>query len=127
MPVHPIARMATVLLVLNDVRAARRTGSLLRSVGHVVFTQHDGRGALGVMEQEEIDVVACDAMLTGMLGTELIIAARILFGFPKLPGILLSQLPGPLLHELFDAEPLQLLVPPFSGKELLATLRHLGF
>lgn len=119
--------MAKVLLVVNDVQGGYDLRVALGKAGHVVFLEFNGRDALTVADQEDIDVIACDAVLPGMFGTDLIVASRAARQRPLLPAILLSQLPPALAYELADADPVHVLPSPFSADELLNTLGQLGF
>lgn len=119
--------MATVLLVMNEIQAAHGLGAVLSKAGHVVFVEHDGRDALALIEREDIDLIGCDAVLSSLLGTDLIVAARINLGRPQLPAILLSELSRELLHELLDAQPFEVLSVPVSGEQLLAKIAQIGF
>lgn len=119
--------MAKVLLVVNDVQGGYDLHAALVKAGHAVFLEFNGRDGLTIAEQEDIDVIACDAVLPGMFGTDLIVASRATRQRPELPGILLSQLPHALSYELSDAEPVQVLPSPYSAEQLVAWLARLGF
>jgi len=124
--------MANVLLVVNDIQAGYDLRAILRSAGHAVLLEFDSREALAavdredIVDAEDIDVVACDAVLPGMFGTDLIVALRMTLQRPDLPAILLSELPDELSYELFDAEPVQVLTASCSGEQLLTLIGELG-
>jgi len=118
--------VAKVLLVVNDVAAAYELRRVLNFAGHAVFLEFDARDALALVERQRIDFIACDPVLPGTFGTDLIVAARATLRQPELPAVLFGPLPDALKYELYDAEPVQVISALYSGDELLAVLQQVG-
>ena len=116
--------MARILLTVNDVQAGFDIRAALKSVGHIVVLEFDPRDALRVIEECSVDLVACDPVLPGMFGTDLIIATRACLRNPNLPAVLLGSLPPELQYELFDARPVQVLASP-TGEQLVNVVQQI--
>ncbi len=119
--------MATVMLVTNETNGAHDLAAVLRHSGHDVLAEADGESALRAMEQEDVDLLAADAMLPDMLGTDLIVLARIHLGRPHLPAVLLSSAPRDVLQDDLEADDVAMLPTPLSGQQLVDTIADIGF
>ena len=65
--------MKTRILVVDDERAIRDLLSdALRHAGYEVFCAPDGKGALSLLGQENIQIVICDIRMPGMDGIDLL-------------------------------------------------------
>ena len=65
--------MKTRILVVDDERAIRDLLSdALRHAGYEVFCAPDGKGALSLLGQENIQIVICDIRMPGMNGIDLL-------------------------------------------------------
>ena len=101
--------MAKVLLVTADFDTGYRFRSALKRAGHEVSLHFRADDALRVLEHEDVQVLACDPVLPGMFGTELITAARRSLRNAELRAILLQGLPERLKYELSGARPVEIL------------------
>ncbi len=72
---RPAVPSLRVLVVEDNVDAARSLGLLLGRSGHEVHIAHDGPSALGFVREHPLDVVLLDIGLPGMNGYE--VARRI--------------------------------------------------
>jgi EAL domain-containing protein (putative c-di-GMP-specific phosphodiesterase class I)/ActR/RegA family two-component response regulator len=70
------AQPGRVLLVDDDDGVLRTLARLLKRLGHVVETAHDGRTATGALQNGAFDVVLSDISMPGMNGIELLLALR---------------------------------------------------
>jgi len=82
-PGPPAARPLRVLVVEDDTLIRMSISEMLESRGHVAFEAADGKEALRLHEQQEIDVLLADVGLPGMSGVE--VAARLRESQPDLP------------------------------------------
>src|SRR5947209_9891586 len=111
--------VSKVLVVANDVGAARTLRRVLHRAGYDVALAYDGRGALAVLQREVIDCLVCDPVLPGTFGTDLIEAARATLQRPDLRAILLRPLPDALGYELADAQPMRVMPDPYADADLI--------
>jgi DNA-binding response OmpR family regulator len=66
----------TILVVDDDVFLRRTTQSSLSGEGYDVVTAGDGRQALSVLEEEEVDLIVADVSMPGMNGYQLLTETR---------------------------------------------------
>lgn len=118
--------MATVMLVTNETNGGHDLAAVLRHSGHDVLAEADGQSALRAMEHEDVDLLAADAVLPDMLGTDLIVLARIHLGRPHLPAVLLSSAPRDVLQDAADVDEVPMLATPLSGQQLVDTIADIG-
>ncbi len=82
------ACMATVLVIDDDLPAARSLALSLAAEGFEVHSAHDARAAIAHLERHAADFVMVDLMLAGMNGLEL--ARHVAANFPSVRVILTS-------------------------------------
>ncbi len=87
--VAPFRILPFRILIVDDDRNCRE--SLRRALerdGHLVFTAEDGKAALAVARQQELDLVLTDLIMPGLGGLGFLDGLRILR--PEVPAILIS-------------------------------------
>ncbi|MDA8197236.1 MAG: response regulator transcription factor [Actinomycetota bacterium] len=112
-------KVADILLVEDDVELARAIAVELRRDFYNVTTVHDGKSAIGILDNQNFDIVLLDLMLPDISGfsvCESLIAMR-----PNLGLIMITAL-GSLPHTLrgLEAGADDYLVKPFGVAELRA-------
>lgn len=117
--------MATLLLVLNDLSEATAFPVTLSEMGHKVLVEADGRSALAALERQWVDLVVCDAVVPGLVATDLITAARTNLGRPQFPAIVISSLPRTLLNGVAPKDRLTVLAAPVMPDQLAQQIARL--
>lgn len=112
---------ARILLVDDDAQMLRAVSNALRARGHSVLTAPSGESALGLLAEEELDLVLLDLGLPGIEGHEVI---RRLRGWSEVPVIVVSvrEAQNEKVAAL-DAGADDYVTKPFGMKELLARMR----
>ncbi|NOY94254.1 MAG: response regulator [Deltaproteobacteria bacterium] len=129
-PEHAPVRVASsargserVLLVDDEVAVTRGTRRLLRRLGYTVEVCNDGASALALFldDPDAFDVVVTDHSMPGLTGTELTRALRKVR--PELPVILTTGFDARTTLEGEEALFSSVLIKPFGGQELGASIR----
>lgn len=118
--------MATVMLVTNELNGAHELAAVLRNSGHRVLAEIEGSAALSAMAHDDVDLLATDAVLPDMLGTDLIVLARIHLDRPHLPAVLLSSVPRDIVRDVDRDIAVPVLPMPLSGGQLVDMIADLG-
>ncbi|MEA2432778.1 MAG: two-component system, OmpR family, operon response regulator KdpE [Actinomycetota bacterium] len=115
--------MATgrVLVVDDDPQMLRAVENALKARGYGVFTADSGESALGVLAEEDLDLLLLDLGLPGIQGRDVIERLR---GWSELPVIVISVRDGQDDKvAALDAGADDYVTKPFGMKELLARMR----
>jgi len=113
--------VATSILIVDDeFGLAQMLREMLRESGYEVRLAINGRLALQILDEAEVDVVLTDMMMPVMDGAELATAIRTADKHRSTPIILMTSLPTAVLRldGLFDA----VLRKPFAPELLLGTI-----
>jgi CheY-like chemotaxis protein len=119
-----VSRAGSVLVVDDDAAVRCVIQFVLRDAGCTVHLAENGREALQVLEDREIDLVLLDENMPEMSGQEICWKMRSRPSLQHLPVIFLTGKAYELNHESMQA-PLgvrAVLSKPFSGKSLAATV-----
>lgn len=112
---------ARVLLVDDEEDIVEPVAYALRQQGFEVDTAGDGERALERARSGEYDLLICDVMLPGMLGTDV---CRIIRGESTLPVILLTARDAEVDRVLgLELGADDYVTKPFSSRELLARVK----
>jgi two-component system response regulator ArlR len=112
-----------ILIVEDEVQLARLMELELDHEGYAVKVSHNGREALGLLQEEEFDLVLLDIMLPEMDGVEV---CRRLREFSDIPVIMVTARDAvPEKVEALDTGADDYITKPFAIEELLARIRAL--
>jgi CheY-like chemotaxis protein len=112
----------TVLVVDDEPDMLDGVARILRRGPYTCLTATSGQGALQVFEREQPDVVLTDLRMPGMDGLALLRALRRLS--PRTPVILVTAYASDAAaYEAAQAGAVGFLAKPFSGAQLLQTIR----
>jgi two-component system response regulator FlrC len=113
-----------VLFVDDDPAATRLYRAMLTDAGHTVMTLDSGVDAVEAAGRDHFDVVVTDFNMPGIKGdvTLSLLRAR----DPRLPVILLTSDPTPVLERQARHAGAALLRKPCSAAELLRTLARVA-
>jgi two-component system response regulator RegX3 len=112
-----------ILLVDDEPDLLGPTSYLLRQHGFDVDCVETGEAAIDLAQRERYDVLVCDVMLPGMLGTDV---CRVLRADSALPIILLTARDAELDRVLgLEMGADDYVTKPFSGAELVSRVRAL--
>lgn len=116
------ARPVRVLRVEDDELVRSSTAALLRRAGHEVHAAADGEAALAALSGGlAVDAAILDQNLPGLSGLDTL--QRVRATHPRLPVVLVTGLPTPLVEERIAGEAaVRLLSKPFEPAELHAAL-----
>jgi DNA-binding response OmpR family regulator len=118
--------MAVLLIAEDDVDVATVLERLFKRDGFTVFTAADGTTALQTARRERPDVVLTDMDMPGLTGLQLCRAIR---ADPVIRDVPVAILSGTLHHGdpgIAEASVCGLMVKPFAGGDLVATVRGLS-
>lgn len=76
--------MPRILIVDDDIQLRQLIEQMLMIRGHQVVLAENGKSALGIVQQEQIDLVITDILMPDMDGYELIIALHKLPAAPRI-------------------------------------------
>lgn len=110
----------SILIVDDEFGLAEMLRDMLRDHGYEVVLAINGRLALDVLGEQNVDLVLTDLMMPVMDGEELATAMRNSETYRDTPIIMMTSLPTavPQQRQLFDA----ILRKPFSPELLLRTI-----
>ncbi len=91
----------------------------LGSNGYEILLAADGREAIRILHEREVDAVLTDRKMPGMSGDELI--RHIKLHFPAMPIAIITAYP----EDAEDLDPDAILVKPFGERELRELARSL--
>lgn len=112
-----------ILIVEDELQLARLMELELDHEGYAVKVSHNGREALGLLQEEEFDLVLLDIMLPEMDGVEV---CRRLREFSDIPVIMVTARDAvPEKVEALDTGADDYITKPFAIEELLARIRAL--
>ena len=112
-----------ILIVEDELQLARLMELELDHEGYAVKVRHNGREALGLLQEEEFDLVLLDIMLPEMDGVEV---CRRLREFSDIPVIMVTARDAvPEKVEALDTGADDYITKPFAIEELLARIRAL--
>ncbi|MDR1441673.1 MAG: response regulator transcription factor [Bifidobacteriaceae bacterium] len=116
--------MGAILAIDDDPHIRELLQALLRGAGYSTLVAGDGREALRVLGEAQVDLCVVDAMMPHMDGTDFCRAARRYY--PDLPLLMLTA-KGQLGDKVrgFDAGADDYLVKPFEPLELIARVKAL--
>lgn len=118
----PASSGRRILVVDDDVIILMNTAAMLEDLGHVAVEAGSGEEALSLLEQgERFDLLITDQAMPGMIGSELVAAARAID--PQLPVIVATgygETPGAL------GGTVQRLGKPFGQDELCRAVDRAG-
>jgi CheY-like chemotaxis protein len=116
MPAQP-----SILIVDDEFGLAEMLREMLGEYGYEVTVAINGRLALEILGERQVDLVLSDMMMPVMDGAELATAMRASEVYRHTPIILMTSLPTIVRtnHDLFDAT----LRKPFTPELLLTTMR----
>ena len=116
MPTQP-----SILIVDDEFGLAEMLREMLREYGYDVTLAINGRLALDILAERQVDLVITDMMMPVMDGAELAHAMRNSEKHRNTPIVMMTSLPSaaPQKHDLFDAT----LRKPFTPDLLLNTLK----
>lgn len=111
----------SILIVDDEFGLAEMVRDMLRDQGYHVVLAINGRLALDVLGEQNVDLVLTDLMMPVMDGRELAIAMRNSQTYCGTPIIMMTSLPTavPPQGDLFDA----ILRKPFSPELLVETIQ----
>jgi CheY-like chemotaxis protein len=112
----------SILIVDDEFGLAEILRDVLRDYGYEVVLAINGRLALDILDERDVDLVLTDLMMPVLDGIELASAMRHTDKHRRTPVVMMTSLPSTLPGhgELFDA----ILRKPFSPELLLRTLRR---
>lgn len=120
----PPRRRVHILLVEDDPLVLHTTSRLLSREGHMVYAHASAEDAIAWAAQTPLnpDVLLTDIIMGGMNGVDL---ARVMHeAFPQIKTVFMSGFSGPALEaQVGPLRDAPLVVKPFSGSELLATIQ----
>ena len=112
-----------ILIVEDELQLARLMELELDHEGYAVKVSHNGREALGLLQEEEFDLVLLDIMLPELDGVEV---CRRLREFSDIPVIMVTARDAvPEKVEALDTGADDYITKPFAIEELLARIRAL--
>lgn len=114
--------MPTVLVVEDEWAIADWLHDLLGDEGFVVFLASNGKQALDVLTQEDVDVIITDFMMPVLDGPGLLHALQKNDKFAPIPVIVMSSLQEAVVKERCDGYR-AFLRKPFRENEVLGVLR----
>jgi PAS domain S-box-containing protein len=124
---RPVGRGETILVVEDEPDVRRMAERILTKGGYVVIGTSGGEEALSVCRSKEqpIHLLLTDVIMPGMLGTELV--EQIKSMLPELKVVFMSGYSHEVLapQALADQGDAAFIEKPFSGNELLRTVRRL--
>ena len=111
-----------ILIVDDEFGLAEMLREMLRDHGYEVVLAINGRLALDVLDEQQVDLVLTDLMMPVMDGEELATAMRKSETYRDTPIIMMTSLPTalPQQRDLFDG----ILRKPFSPEQLLQTIHR---
>jgi CheY-like chemotaxis protein len=112
----------SILIVDDEFGLAEMLREMLRDHGYEVTLAINGRVALDILTEQNIDLVITDMMMPVMDGAELAAAMRTSAAHRHTPIVMMTSLPSasPQRQELFNA----VLRKPFTPDLLLATMER---
>jgi DNA-binding response OmpR family regulator len=116
-----VAAESSILIVDDEFGLAEMLREMLSEHGYDVTLAINGRLALDILNEREIDLVITDTMMPVMDGAELAVAIRNSEVHRSIPIVLMTSLPSahPERSGLYDA----VLRKPFTPALLLTTMR----
>jgi len=120
-PLHQRARMATVLVVEDDLPLRTVLADVLADDGYEVLQTCDGRAALELAEHALPHVILMDLQLRGGTGTDVLAHLRQSNTTCHIPVIVVSGLPEPVWAAP-EVEPTGFISKPFDVPALLELL-----
>lgn len=115
---------AVILVVDDNPLIVDVLRGLLRSVNYHVFTSHNGKEALSILENKRVDVIICDVMMPKMGGFELHEAVRRNPELAHIPFVFLSALDGQAdVQQGKEVGADDYLCKPFEPRDLLAVVK----
>ena len=110
----------SILIVDDEFGLAEMLRELLSEYGHQVALAMNGRRALEILNERQIDLVVTDMMMPVMDGAELAAAMRASDAHGRVPILLMTSLPTVFPREsgLYDA----VIRKPFTPEMLLAAM-----
>jgi DNA-binding response OmpR family regulator len=113
--------MAAILVVDDDRDICSLLEYKLRTCGHVVTVEHDGRAGLARIAEDEVELVLLDWMMPGTGGLEVCQAVR---ADPRRAGLPLLMLTAKAqeadVQRALDAGVSDYILKPFSPREVAA-------
>lgn len=116
-----VSTPASILIVDDEFGLAEMLREMLREYGYDVTLAINGRLALDILAERNVDLVITDMMMPVMDGEELAGAMRSSERYRQTPIVMMTSLPSaaPRRSDLFNA----ILRKPFTPELLLNTLR----
>ena len=115
--------MSRILAVDDEERVLTFLTRCLTGEGHQVLTAGDGRQALDVLEQEQVDMVLLDLMMPRLSGLQLLASLRTRTMTP--PVIVLSAVSDVAARvQALDRGAVDFVCKPFHVAELIARVRR---
>jgi CheY-like chemotaxis protein len=116
-----VANQPSILIVDDEFGLAELLREMLREHGYEVTLAINGRLALDILAERNVDLVVTDMMMPVMDGSELATVMRQSEAHRGIPIVMMTSLPSalPQQRELFDA----VLRKPFTPTLLMKTIQ----
>jgi DNA-binding response OmpR family regulator len=120
----PKTETPTILIVDDDENHVDSIKRMLRSEPFRILSAWSGDVALDLLSVETVDVIVTDEQLSGMSGTDLVMAVH--RQFPTVMSIMLSDQTsqGTIIQALNQGELYRFLIKPYSATELGSHIRQ---
>ena len=115
------------ILVIDDEQHRRDSlGFMLEKMGYTVRTEEDSTKVLGILEEEQFDIIVSDVTMPKLNGHEL--TRQLKQKFPDINVILISGFRDDDIDEQFNndtSRPNRYLTKPFSMNDLIGCIKSI--
>ena len=109
-----------ILVIEDDVVQIRQIARMLSSEGHTILQASRGMEALGILKEEQVDMILTDRNMPDMDGDALLGHVRV--SYPGIPIAVITDYP----EGMEGLEPDGLLEKPFKGNQLMELVKFLA-